>query len=192
MKKIFMTLAAAIIAVSANAQIWAGGELGFTSEHLNGVGTETVVTVRPEVGYSINEDFDIAVSLGFSHSSDKLNKNLAGNTKFFANTFEVNPYVRYKFFKAGNFFAFVDGGVGYAATHYSARMNGQKFSKNENMVGVSIVPGIAYSVSNKVTLVSHLGEGLYYSHQWMKDYYHVNSFGCRLFNGITFGAYYNF
>lgn len=191
MKKIFMTLAAAIIAVSANAQIWAGGELGFTSDHLNGVGTETVVTVRPEVGYSINEDFDIAIALGFSHASDKLNKNL-GNEKYFANTFEVNPYVRYKFFKAGNFFAFVDGGAGYAATHYSRNVNGQKFSENENKVGVSIVPGIAYSVSDKVTLVSHLGEGLYYSHQWMKNYYHSNSFGCRLFNGISFGAYYNF
>ena len=191
MKKILMTLAAVAVATTMNAQVWVGGELGFTSEHLNGVGTENVFTVKPEIGYSLNEKVDVAIALGYSHSSDKVNKKLGGD-KFFANAFEINPYIRYKFVKAGNFFAFIDGGVNYTTTHYSGRYDGAKLSENENEFGVSIVPGIAYSVSDKVTLVSHLGEGLYYNHQWMKDTYHQNNFGFHLFNGITFGAYYNF
>ena len=191
MKKIMMTLAAVAVAATMNAQVWVGGEVGFTSEHLNGVGTENIFNVKPEIGYSLNEKFDVAIALGYSHSSDKMNKNF-GVAKFFTNSFEINPYLRYKFVKAGNFFAFIDGGINYATTHYSGRFNGEKLSKNENEFGVSIVPGIAYSVSEKVTLVSHLGEGLYYNHQWMKDEYHQNNFGFRLFNGITFGAYYNF
>ena len=185
MKKIMMTLAAVAVAATMNAQVWVGGEIGFTSEHQNGVGTENIFTIKPEIGYSLNEKFDVAIALGYSHASDKLNKNLGGN-KFYANTFEINPYLRYKFVKAGNFFAFVDGGLNYATTHY------QSVSNNENEFGVAIVPGIAYSVSNKVTLVSHLGEGLYYNHQWMKDTYRQNNFGFHLFNAISFGAYYNF
>ena len=185
MKKIIMMAVMAVAALSANAQVWVGGEVGFTSSHVNGLGTEKYFTIKPEVGYSLNDKFDVAIALGYSYSSDKLNKNLGGY-KFNSNAFEVNPYVRYKFVKAGNFFAFVDGGLGYATTHY------QGVDKNENKFGVYVAPGIAYSVSNKVTLVSHLGEGLYYNHEWMKEAYHQNNVGFRLFNEITFGAYYNF
>ena len=186
-----MTLAAVAVAATMNAQVWVGGEVGFTSDHQNGVGTENVFTIKPEIGYSLDEKFDVALAIGYTHSSDKINKNLGGG-KFYANAFEINPYVRYKFVKAGNFFAFIDGGISYATTHYSGRYQGEKASKNENAFGVSIVPGIAYSVSDKVTLVSHLGEGLYFNHAWMKDVYRTNSVGLRLFNGISFGAYYNF
>ena len=184
MKKIFMMAVMAVAALSANAQTWVGGELGFTSSHVNGLGTEKNFTIQPEVGYSLNDKFDVALKIGYSYYSEKLNKNL-GNYKFNANEFEVSPYVRYKFVKAGNFFAFVDGGLNYATIHY----NGTE--KNQNEFGVFVTPGIAYSVSNKVTLVSHLGEGLYYNHQWMKGTYHENNVGFRLFNGITFGAYVN-
>ena len=184
MKKIFMMAVMAVAALSANAQTWVGGELGFTSSHVNGAGTSKEFTIKPEVGYGLNEKFDVAIALGYTYSSDKLKSQLGGG-KFSTNTFEINPYVRYKFVKAGNFFAFVDGGLGYATTHYNG------VSKNENQFGVYVQPGIAYSVSNKVTLVSHLGEGLYYNHQWMKEVYHQNNVGFRLFNGITFGAYVN-
>ena len=51
---------------------------------------------------------------------------------------------------------------------------------------------IAYSVSDKVTLASHLGDGLYYNHTWMKDVARSNEFGFNLFHGISFGAYYFF
>ena len=184
MKKIVMMAVMAVAALSANAQVWVGGEVGFTSSHVNGLGTSKEFTIKPEVGYSLSEKFDVAIALGYDYSSDKLNKNLGGS-KYSTNSFEISPYVRYKFVKAGNFFAFVDGGLGYATTHY------QGISNNENKFGVYVVPGIAYSVSNKVTLVSHLGEGLYYNHAWMKEAYHENNVGFRLFNGITFGAYVN-
>ena len=184
MKKIVMMAVMAVAALSANAQTWVGGELGFTSSHVNGAGTSKEFSIKPEVGFGLNEKFDVAIALGYTYSSDKL-KNQLGGGKFSTNTFEVSPYVRYKFVKAGNFFAFVDGGLEYATTHYNG------VSKNENEFGVYVQPGIAYSVSNKVTLVSHLGEGLYYNHQWMKEVYHQNNVGFRLFNGITFGAYVN-
>ena len=194
MKKIVMMAVMAVAALSANAQTWVGGELGFTSSHINGVGTSKEFSIKPEVGFGLNEKFDVAIALGYTYSSDKLHKNFGG-ARFSTNEFEISPYVRYKFIKAGNFFAFVDGGLGYATLHYKG------FSTNMNKFGVYVTPGIAYSVSNKVTLVSHLGEGLYYNHEWQKggkidgaleyDGTHANNVGFRLFNGITFGAYVN-
>ena len=38
MKKIVMMAVMAVAALSANAQVWVGGEVGFTSSHVNGLG----------------------------------------------------------------------------------------------------------------------------------------------------------
>ena len=184
MKKIVMMAVMAVAALTANAQTWVGGEVGFTSSHVNGVGTSKEFSIKPEVGFGLNEKFDVAIALGYTYSSDKLKSQLGGG-KFSTNTFEISPYVRYKFVKAGNFFAFVDGGLNYSTIHFQGVKN------NVNQFGVSVVPGIAYSVSDKVTLVSHLGEGLYYDHVWMKDVARGNEFGFKLLNQISFGAYVN-
>ena len=176
----------AVAAISANAQVWIGGEVGLTSSHVNGVGTTKAFTLQPEAGYSLSDKFDVAIKLGYSYASEKEYKTSFGPQSYSnVNTWEINPYVRYKFVKAGNFFAFVDGGLGYATTHY------QGVSNNENKFGVYVVPGIAYSVSNKVTLVSHIGDGLYYKHEWVKDVARSNDFGFNLLNQISFGAYVN-
>lgn len=195
MKKIFMMAVMAVAALSANAQVWIGGGIGFTSSHTNGVGTEKEFTIKPEVGYSLSDKFDVALALNYTYASEKAHKKLGGG-KFSANEFGISPYARYKFVKAGNFFAFVDGGIEYSTTHYKG------YSTNDNMFGVYVTPGIAYAVSNKVTLVSKLGKGLYYNHEWTKagkyegvvEYgsAHANNAGFTLFNGIEFGAYYNF
>ena len=195
MKKIFMMAVMAVAALSANAQVWVGGEVGFGSTHFKSESTTKDFFFKPEVGYSLSDKFDVAIALGYSYASDKEFKAGSKKVKNYsnANTWEINPYVRYKFVKAGNFFAFVDGGLFYETTHVRGE------AKNWNSFGVSFVPGIAYSVSDKVTLVSKLGEGLYYSHDWKNydekqayDNYHANSIGFKLLNSISFGAYYNF
>ena len=198
MKKIFMMAVMAVAALTANAQVWVGGEVGFTSSHVNtnvaGITDHETVkefVLNPEVGYSLNDKFDVAIKLSYAYASEKEYARSLGKTYDNVNTWTVNPYVRYKFVKAGNFFAFVDGGIAYSTAH----VKGVK--KNVNVFGVNITPGIAYSVSNKVTLVSHLGEGLYYNHTWKgtdegKEVgFHANNVGFHLFNGITFGAYVN-
>jgi hypothetical protein len=193
MKKIVMTLVAAFVAVSMNAQdVWVGGSLGFTNSHSQGNTYNTSdVTVKPEIGFKFDENMDFALALGYTrHVSESAA--IASQ-----NAFSITPYVRYAFLKAGNFSAFVDGGLDYTTIH----TNGQK--NNVNQFGVFVTPGIAYAVSNKVTLVSHLGSGLYYNHQYRKDFdgdadypaqagIHRNNFGFELFNGVTFGAYVSF
>lgn len=178
----------AVAALSANAQVWVGGNIGFGVDHTNlfdSKNTDKKFFIQPEVGYSLNDKFDVAIGLGYAYASTK-ESSILGKAYDNANTWTVNPYVRYKFVKAGNFFAFVDGGLGYSSTHYRGASN------NVNTFGVAVTPGIAYAVSNKVTLVSHIGDGLYYKHEWVKDVARSNDFGFNLLNQISFGAYVNF
>ena len=179
MKRILISLVTLAVATTINAQVWIGGSLSFNNTHVNGTeGTSRTFGISPEVGVNLNEHLAVAVALAFSHSNPSSGYN--------TNTYAVGPYVRYSFFKAGDFSAFVDGGVSYANSHY------QHHDKNGNAFGASIIPGIAYAVSEKVGLVAHLGNGLYWNHSWVKDGNHTNNYGFDLTNGISFGAYYNF
>ena len=207
MKKIFMTLAAAVIAVSANAQIWVGGEVGFTSDKTtvktngNSVSqTTNNFTLAPEVGYNLNENWAIALKVQFAHNEDNgviksMIQDAGFNTgaKVMTNAFSVNPYARYTFLKAGNFSAFVDGGVSYGLIHVSSM---SQVMNNINSLGVAINPGVTYAVSPKVSLVAHIGD-LSYNAMWTKAKQadvKVNNgkFNASVWNAISFGAYYNF
>ena len=63
----------------------------------------------------------------------------------------------YTFAKAGNFAFFVISGLKYSIAH------AQGLESNFNRFGVFVIPAIAFSVSDKVTLASHIGDGLYYN-----------------------------
>jgi hypothetical protein len=185
MKKILMTLAAVAMAATMNAQTWIGGEIGFESNHVNGASSTTKeFRIAPEIGYNVSDNFSIAAQLGYVYTSSQELPVLG--TVSNTNGYTFKPYARYTFVKAGNFSAFFDGGLRYTFGHI------QGIENNVNNAGVFITPGLAYAVSPKVTLVSHLGDGLTYNHTWMKDVYRSNAVKFHLFNGISFGAYYNF
>ena len=49
MKKILLSLAALAFAATMNAQVWIGGEVGFTTNHTNGSDhTAMELTIAPE------------------------------------------------------------------------------------------------------------------------------------------------
>lgn len=209
MKKIMMTLAAVAVAATMNAQVWVGGEVGFNSDKTtvknNGVSSSYSTnnfTIAPEIGYNLNEKWAVAMKIGFTHSEDngaimamiqEAAPGLPINGKLMSNTFSINPYARYTFVKAGNFSAFVDGGISFATIHVnnlSDQMN------NISSFGVAVKPGIAYALSEKVGLVAHLGD-LSFNTMWTKaknvDVKVTNNkFNASFWNAISFGAYYNF
>ena len=111
---------------------------------------------------------------------------MPGMTLSNVNSYSINPYTCYTFVKAGNFAFFVISGLKYRIAH------AQGIENNFNQFSVTVIPAVAYSVSDKVTLASHIGDGLYYNHTWMKDVARSNEFGFNLFHGISFGAYYFF
>lgn len=106
MKKILLSLAALAFAATINAQVWIGGEVGFTTNHTNGSDhTAMELNIAPDIGYSLSGNFSVAIALGYSHTSDVDGSKygMPGMTLSNVNAFSINPYTCYTFVKAGNF-----------------------------------------------------------------------------------------
>ena len=121
MKKMILTALVAVVSLAANAQFWAGGEVGFTAGKTTVDGTKigngSYFNLIPEVGYTVNDKFDVALAIGISHFNGNGTMYGVENNDFAKgemgdhinrNTFMMNPYVRYKFAKAGDFTFFLD------------------------------------------------------------------------------------
>ncbi len=191
MKKIILAAFVAVASLSANAQVWVGGEVGYSHQRTTNNGTEISkannVSLLPEIGYKLSDKFDVALTIGCAHGENGANMlgyDVPGNYEY-ANAFVLNPYLRYTFAKAGDFSFFADGGFSYLNAHVCGDDN------SANIWQIAIKPGIAYSLSEKVSLVAHIG-GIAYSFAKYDDYKN-NGFDLGVKgNNITFGAYVSF
>ena len=187
MKKIILTALVAVASLSANAQVWIGGELGFNYEKVKNVNKETSISIAPEVGYKLSDKWDIAIGLGFGFE----NFDPEVGSKIKTTTIGVNPYARYTFAKAGIASFFVDGGFNVA--HVT------EDHKNVDKVeattwGIGVQPGVAIALSPKASLVGKLGY-LGYQNTTYKDdaKAKVSDFGLGVNgNNISLGFYYAF
>ena len=174
MKKIFMTLVAAVMAISMNAQVYVGGGVGVASESGDGIEDVTTYKFVPEVGYVFNQDWAAGVAFGWE-----------GATKGGATKFSVNPYVRMNLVKGKVVSAFIDGSVGYAHT-YNAGYDNDEFS-------VGLKPGVALNLNEKLSFVTHIGFIGYEHEKDNRIDAKYNSWGVDLDGrNIVFGLYYNF
>lgn len=176
MKKIVLTMMAAMVAVVMDAQIYVGGAVGFQTVSHDGNST-TSFTLKPEAGYNLNEDWAIGMAFGYSESGKDESK---------VKTFIINPYVRYSAVKFEKVTLFLDGGFEYINNKYDSYKN--------NKWGIGVKPGIAVALTDNFSLVSHLGFLGYSSSK--PDYdgaKATKTFGVDLdTNHIDFGLYYNF
>lgn len=91
MKKIVLSIIVALIAITANAQVYVGGTFGVGSDKVETEGTEvknTTFKILPEIGYELNEDWSVGTVVGYEY-------NKSGDVK--TNTFTIAPYARYFF-----------------------------------------------------------------------------------------------
>ena len=120
MKKLFLVLAFAFAGIfTANAQVWVGGGLGASIQK-----NHTSLSLAPEVGYAINNQWQVALGAGYGFNQTKvdvLGETVTNNT----NTLALQPYVRYVATTIGKFslffdlcgdFGLLDDGRGYAVT----------------------------------------------------------------------------
>ena len=191
MKKIIMMAVMAVAAVSANAQMWVGGNLGINTQTTKFEDTElssgTNFEIAPEVGYNLNEKWAVAMAVSYAHNENCTVSFAGQSASGNINSFSIKPFVRYTFLKSGNFSAFCDGVLYYTTTH------AQGVENNFNDSGVSFNPGIAYAITPKVSLIAHLGK-LGYNHEWFKvgdDFYKKDAFDFNISNSIYFGAIVN-
>ena len=113
MKKIILTALVAVASLSANAQVWLGGSLGFNYDKQSvkhgGSSSNTTFSIAPEIGYSLNDKWDLALALNESLISVK-----DGDTM---NSFTINPYARYTYYTTGKVGFFVDLGFSVGTTN---------------------------------------------------------------------------
>ena len=162
MKKILTVIACALFAISANAQVFIGGQAGFTRDSND---EETYLSIVPEVGYTFNDNWTIGLGIGYTYY-----KNNGGSTGLF----QLDPYVRYSFLEVGPAKLFVDGGLNFG------------FPKDgDTQVNLAIRPGVAIPLSDHVSFVGHLG-GLGYD--FTNKVFGLGVSG----NDFSVGIYYNF
>lgn len=182
MKRIYMTLVVALFALCANAQFYAGGNIGIASIDNGGDDDETVYSLLPEIGYKLNNDWAIGVEFGWSKGSLQMyNGEIGTSTNLTTHTFEINPYARYTFLHSKLVNVFCDGGFGYK--HYNG---------SADQWSVGLKPGIELKL-DKFSLVAHVGfigyEQLKYKNHGPK----TTAWGIDFdSNNISLGVYYNF
>lgn len=186
MKKLMLTIAAALLVVAASAQtkFYVGGSVGYSSMAYDG-GTQTsTLTFLPEFGYVLNPNMAVGIELGYDSVSDKDDEVTYG-------TFTFAPYFRYTILSFGNVSLFGDGVFSYKRG--ITKFDDETY--NDNAIGISVQPGIAYSLNEKFSLVAKFGSVLGYSSRKADEEgaKAITNFDLlKLSNKLTFGVYYNF
>jgi len=178
-----MTLAAAFVAVSMSAQVYVGGSFGFTSFDDSNK-SHSAFKFMPEVGYNLDENMSIGVTLGYKQGSTSAAWELNNPNKDLK-SFSIAPYLRYSFAKFGPVSVFADGALEYEhIDNDGAKANG---------FGLAVLPGIAVNLNEKLSFVSHVGRlGYKQSKADADGAKAISTFGLDLDNALSFGLYYNF
>ena len=157
-----------------------GGRLGFNIIDRDAAPESQMdLTIAPEVGYTLNENWDVAAALRFETSN-----NINGTKDRKSTTFAIEPYARYTFAETGIAKFFVDGYFNYGKTTEKFPVGADV---KTDVFGIGIRPGVKVALSDDVCIVSTLGNLGYKN---IKDV--RNEFGFNVDNAINFGIYFNF
>ena len=179
MKKLFLLFAAVVVSLTAGAQMYVGGEAGFWREWQKGANM-TDFSIKPEVGYNLNENWAIGMAFGYEYEYWDGKK---------MNTFEVAPYVRYTYAKLGPVNLFLDGGFGFST--FKIKEKGVS-SDAQNAWSVGLKPGLSVNLTEKLSFIAHFGS-LGYSDADGNNGFGRNGFGFNVNgNNLLFGMLYNF
>ena len=183
MKKILMSMVALFATVTMSAQVYVGGSFGFAS-YDDSNKSHTAFKFIPEIGYNLDEDMAIGVALGYTQGSTAAAW-LLTNPNEDLKAFSIAPYLRYSFAKFGPVSVFAEGRL--------EDVHADNYGVNANVFVLAILPGIAVSLNDKFSFVSHIGRlGYTQSKLDVSGAKAQSTFGLDLDNALTFGLYYNF
>lgn len=172
MKKIILTALVAASSLCANAQLWLGGSVGFKSVSPEVGDSYTTFKIAPTIGYSLDENWDLALEVSYLNNSDK-----SGNA--IEDEFKIAPFARYNFAKCGIATFFVDGGFGFGKANLVTGGDVTTFN-------IGVRPGVKVELSPKVDIDAKLG---YLGYKNVKDQYNqigLAADGEALSFGLTF------
>ena len=106
MKKIIFTLFVVLSAATAKAQVWLGGELGYSYSD----DSKSFIS-KPEILFDLNEKWSVGAAVGYSRTNPKLSSEIyvdnginsfeyhKTNQKIYS--YDIQAFARYKFANAG-------------------------------------------------------------------------------------------
>lgn len=206
----------------SSAQFYVGGTFGISHSKLSfGEGVEsqsgTSFKILPEIGYQLNDKFTVGGNIGYIKGYAALGSfdptdikefgsaiassitDVAGGDLIDMNlsAFRIAPYVRYSIYKIQKFEFFADGTIGLNFGKGSGILNmgsGGSTDVDEKMSSfeVSITPGVAFSVTDKLKLHAKIG-AIGYQQLKVKDRdIKLSRFGIDVDgNNILFGLTYS-
>lgn len=173
MKKIFMSLAVALVSVCASAQVYVGGTVGISSNKVGGGDSKVAYKLMPEIGYQFNEKWSAGLDFGLQKGETCKIAEVGDAT-----VYQVAPYARYNFVNSKLIDVFVEGTVGYA-----------RVTKSDiDIFEIGLKPGVAVNLSDKFSLITKVGF-LGYRGAYPEVGGNSSTFGLDLDgNNIQFGA----
>lgn len=170
---IFLVVSAAI----SNAQYFAGGSFGFSTDggSIDDGTTETEKTslttfnLYPKAGYIMSDDLWIGMQIGFGFEKDKT----PGAPEVIDRTtqFGFMPFARYYALRHNKFALFAQGQVGIGFSSSETESGGTTVDgPKDTGISFSIFPGLSFDISEKVTLEAQInGFNLGYSYTATKS-----------------------
>ena len=179
MKKLFLTLAVAAASLTASAQAYVGGEVGFWR---NSDDNHTSFTLHPEIGYQLSPKWDLG--LGFSYSHDYLKG-------YKVNGIQVDPYARWSYAKFGPVSLFLE--MGFGVNTYKTKFRDGDASDAQVGWRVGVQPGVKVGLCKNIDFIAHVGFLGYRESDDNRCSYGEDGFGFNLSgNNLNFGLVYKF
>ena len=153
MKKLFITIAFVAAAFFAQAQLYIAGNIGFdyTKNPTSSVADKlTQLEINPHVGFMFADNMGIGLAINFSMTKYSFDSSSA-NTNYTETLYGFTPYFRYVIIPD------IQGFSLYADAKFNIAFG--KHGSNEDKVtnwGISVVPGIAYNISDNIAVVADL------------------------------------
>ncbi len=202
-----MAVALMSVALSASAQYYVGGSLGFTSTSISDTDQDgSSFKILPEIGYQLDKDLSIGVQVGYSHgyaafgsltvSDIKAAMNTLASTyadindeEMKLNSFTIAPYVRYTIAEWGKLNVFVEGYIGYTNITSDGTPNTSGSTSNNktkvNAFEIGVRPGVKLQLTDRVSVLCKLGSLGYLTAKEKESDMKLNRFG---FDADTYNA----
>lgn len=183
MKKVLISVVALVaFAMTANAQLFLGGQLGLTTQ---GGSNETVAgtiktttddlktttfTFAPQVGFFLSDNFAVGGYLNFALAKQD-NATIFGYDDASQTTIGLTPFARYYFINSGKLKVAAEGQLGFSYTHRTENSGNIVVSEPKTTsFGFNVRPVAAYSITENIDLEAGLNVFSFgFSHQSVKE-----------------------
>ena len=176
MKKVLLTLALAAFAMTANAQLVIGGNIGF-NHNGNSAGdystnATTSFSFMPKVGYWLNDQMQVGAQLGCNYNYRRVYDGDNNNDHYSSQTqmsWNFAPYFRYNLTSWKNFTVFAEAQVALGITPKASLKNNTTGTTADGNVksfdlGVNIVPGLNYALTDNISFDLYINlAGVFYN-----------------------------